>query len=145
ATGEAAIASRQQRVYWETISKETATVLGSVNQTIQGLNATQKGLGSDFHDSTIHLNAALDGIPPVLSQTEKTMAAAHVAVDSLNTTVSDPSIKASLQNIDTTTANVAASSGDIKVAGHRWTRPTSVLKSLFTNLLGIGVRARAFF
>lgn len=145
-------AQREQKDYYATISKKTATVLDSADATIRGLNATQQGIASDFHANSGHLNTALDGIrpvldgiPPVLEETNRTMAAAHVTLDSLNATVSDPSIRASLQNINTTTANVADSSGDIKVAVHRWTRPASVLKSLFTNLLGVGVKARAFF
>jgi hypothetical protein len=138
-------AQREQKQYYAEISQKTSEVLDSASQAIKGLNTTQEKIGNDLHSSTEHLNTALDGIPPLLTQTDKTMASAKLAIDSLNTTVSDPAIKTSLQNISVTTENAAKSSTDIQAAIHRWTKPASVLKSLATNLLGIGVRARAFF
>lgn len=110
AAGEAAIASRQQRAYWDQIGQRTVATLDQVHDTVKTLDSTIAGIGKDVHGTSDSVNA-------VLGETQTTVA-------SLNKIVADPEIPAAVkslaessQNVDKTTVSIAsiANTMDAKV------------------------------
>jgi len=103
-TGEAALATQkinaEQTAYWALLNSRSVKILDSLDSTIAGVNTTQAGLGRDAHESFQHLNAALDGLPPLLDQTKTDLA-------SLDGILRDPTIPASLKNTADATGHVA--------------------------------------
>src|SRR5579872_1523745 len=135
---EAAIGEKK---YWNELETGTTEVLGNANKALQGLTTAEVGVTADFHESTAHLNAAVDRIGLMVDQGGKTLRTAQGAIEAIDV----PAVNESLRNASLATGNVAVATGDIKDAVHRWTRPASVLKSLAINLLGLAGSARAFF
>lgn len=98
-TGEAAIAVRQQRTYWDTAGKETVASLGHLNLAIATLDTTIAGVGTDVHNTSNAVNG-------VLGETK-------TAVSSLNNVIADPQIPALLKSAAETVQNINKTSASI--------------------------------
>jgi hypothetical protein len=104
AAGEAAIASRQQRVYFADLSERTGVLLTEAQRAVGTLDGVIGQTGKDLHGTSESVNGVLVD--------------ASTAVASLNTLIADPEIPAAIksladsaQNVDritASTANVAA-------------------------------------
>jgi uncharacterized protein YoxC len=109
AAGEAAIASRQQRVYFDQLGQKSIAVLDEVHHTVSTLDQTIAGIGQDVHGTSENVNS-------VLGET-------RTAVSSINQVIASPEIPASLkalaessQHVDQATASVA---GIAKTIDHK--------------------------
>lgn len=104
ASGEAAIASRQQRVAWDQASARLVALLDDADLTIKGLDTTQAQIASDAHDSLQRLNASLDGLPPLLKSGQD-------AIDAVGAVANGPDIRAGIKSTADAAENIAESTG----------------------------------
>jgi uncharacterized protein YoxC len=100
AAGEAAIASRQQRAYFDQLGQKSVAVLSEVQHTVTTLDTTIAGIRHDVQQTSQSANS-------VLGET-------RTAVSSLNQVIASPEVPASLkslaessQHVDQATASVA--------------------------------------
>lgn len=126
---QARLASMEQRAYWRKNSLETHQVLASVKRTVDdadlGLQvlvvAADKqlnGTGEKLQSSLLHLGNVADDMDRLMLHTDQTLYQAG------------PSVQATLDNVQKTSASLAAASDsiagaskDIEVKVHQLTRP----------------------
>jgi len=92
ASGEAAIASRQQRVYWDQLGARSVTTLAAAQHSIETLDRTIASIGQDVHGTT----QAVDG---VLVKTGESVDSVNADVRALNVIIADPDITASIKSL----------------------------------------------
>lgn len=142
ATGEAAIASRQQRALAETISKEVLHTLRDADATVLNVDHSIGLVTTDLHASLENmdtavstLNTALKDVSPLLDSSRNLVEQGNRTIVSANTLLSDPQIQQAVHHINGVAANlegVAANfngvSQDVRGVVHKKANPTRVQK-----------------
>jgi uncharacterized protein YoxC len=136
AADQARLASIEERQYLRAISKETFQVLASAKETVDTLSGTLKSTGQDLHSVSISLVATTGHLNDLLDQGNTTLRTA-------NGVIGDPAVPQTLQNLQKAsletaraTASLAGAASDIQKKVHDLTRPVSLVKQVFTSLLG---------
>jgi len=155
ATREAEAASKEQRAYWATISKQTNTDLLELERVLQSGTSTM----SQLQRTVNHLDAGISLLESqstaTIKQVGDTVAALQPGIQAMTETAQNsaritgsPFITSTLTNLAETSqhtaaiaANVEATSADIKEAVHRSTRPASWTVRIGTFLLEKTVQA----
>ena len=155
ATREAEAASKEQRAYWATISKQTNTDLLELERVLQSGISTM----SQLQRTVNHLDAGISLLESqstaTIKQVGDTVAALQPGIQAMTETAQNsaritgsPFITSTLTNLAETSqhtaaiaANVEATSADIKEAVHRSTRPASWTVRIGTFLLEKTVQA----
>lgn len=134
-TGEAAIAARQQRALSEKISIQTLAVLRDADNTILNLDHSQSIIAGDVHASLENLDAALQGLPPLLKAGKDVVDEGQRTLASANTLLSDPQIQQTIHhvngvagNLEKVSASGAGIAKDVQGVVHKKANPTTTQK-----------------
>lgn len=137
--GEAAIASRQQRVAAEKLDVELIGTVKHVNRVVDGVANDLSQVSLDVHDTLMKLG-------PVLDSTTKTLDSARALLDNqdilstlTNINKSTAEIDITLQHVSGVTGNLEQMSADLSKSLHKTLNPSR--KSL---ALGYGLTALKF-
>jgi uncharacterized membrane protein YdfJ with MMPL/SSD domain len=138
AADEARRASVEQRQYLDTIAKKTIDVLTQTQSTIAQLGDTTQKVGGDVHTMSEATVTAVDSLPSLLEQANKTLQATEKVI-------ADPNIPRTFENVNkvseslaVTADNVAKTSDHIEKKVAQLVKPASFMKRIVMSILDIG-------
>lgn len=145
AADEARQASIEQHAYLAQMNKNLDQTFSEINLTIAQVRDTTQKVGGDVHETSQATVNALNGLPPLLNQADKTLQATEKVI-------TDPHIPATLNQIDQTMTavtgtmqNVEKTTGHIEKRVQQLTKPASLTKRIFTSILDIGYKVKLLF
>ena len=107
------------------------SILAHVSDTVDSANVSQKQIAAASVE-------ALQSLPPAAQASTEAMQKAAADLESLNAILRDQNIPLTLAHVNQTAAHLDSTSDSLDKAVKRWTKPGSILKSLFTGLLDTG-------
>jgi hypothetical protein len=113
------------------VLSQTDSLLSHISHTVDSTNDSQKEIAR----ASV---AALQSLRPAAESSALAMQQAANDLESLNTILADKNIPLTLAHVNDTAAHLDSMSVSLDVAVKRWTKPGSILKSLFTGLLDTG-------
>lgn len=142
AVNEARLTSSSERLYLQTMSKETIKTISDTDLAIVNLQKTEADIDTSLVSTSNQLSSVVADTKPLLQAGTKTLTSA-------NKLLADPALAATLNNTNNATkslaevsANVSATTKDIQNKVHDMTKPASLLKTIFMKTLGIAANLK---
>lgn len=145
ASHELAKTAREQRVYWNQASQQSAEAIKDARQVIAEARGTMASLNDFLASSTSSQKELTAAVMPVLksletstTESQRTLAAATTLIQSLDKQATDPAIHDTLEQLRLTSVEVRGTSEDIHKAVNRWTKPAAWWRTMLSGGLTAG-------
>jgi uncharacterized protein YoxC len=145
ASHEVAVTAREQKKYWDQTSRGTVAAIGKLNKVLADVDAATLHVDQQIDPLFQRVDASLEQIPATLQGVQETLDASTHTIKHLDGVISDPAIPQTLAHVNQTSANVEATTKKVDAAVARLTKPQSLIKSLFSSLLGIAANFAQIF
>jgi ABC-type transporter Mla subunit MlaD len=141
AADQARQASVEQRDYLKQLNGNLDRTFSHVNELLAQAQDTTQTVGGDVHQISQATVTALNGLPPVLDQANKTLAASEKVISDPNIPATVAEVNKSMVAVTGTMQNVEKTTAHVEKKVDEMTRPVSWVKRVFTALFDIGYRA----
>lgn len=128
-------AATDQKSYWDQAGKQTVSALQKTNNVLDEAQRTLYSLNNSQQQIANATVRSLAGAPAAIEASTDAMKQAATDLQTVNQILGDAHIPATLAHVDATMAHLDSSTAAIDVAVKRWTKPGSMLKSLFMGVL----------